>query len=143
MLMTQKQDKGGSLTSVEPEKCWVIIGFNLGLFWIGRLKYLNTGDPTRVTFPEEEVFCRDEDRADVIGFFHTHPNSMANPSAVDHGTMQAWVMALGKPLVCAIHGKNGIRSWFYDAQGTVPRAGRIFKILGLVAGVNPIVINTR
>jgi proteasome lid subunit RPN8/RPN11 len=56
------------------------------------------------------AMAREEERGDVVGFWHTHPAGAGTaPSRRDIRTMQAWCSALGKPLLCLIseEGREG------------------------------------
>jgi hypothetical protein len=56
------------------------------------------------------TLAREEERGDVVGFWHTHPAGAGTaPSGRDIRTMQAWCSALGKPLLCLIseEGRGG------------------------------------
>ena len=120
------------------EHCWVILGQLIGACWFGRLVYLTEGEPSEVEFNAEQILERDFRKRDVIGFVHTHPNSQALPSATDQGTMHAWVTALGKPLVCGIHGNDGLKSFVYAEDESNAVQGRIFRVGRFVWGVNTI-----
>jgi hypothetical protein len=76
------------------------------------------GGPTSVEFDGPAVLAREEKRADVVGFLHTHPDFPAEPSARDVATMQAWVSSFGKPLLCVIHGTNGLAGYVFDSDGS-------------------------
>lgn len=100
----------------ENEKCWVILGVRQGRFWVGRLKYMSTGEPHRVPFQADDVFERELECHDVLGFLHTHPTTAATPSQTDLATMQAWVTALGKPLICGIRGVDGLKTYLFPKE---------------------------
>ena len=84
------------------------------------------------------VLEREESKHDILGFLHTHPNSVASPSRRDHDTMQAWVSALGKPLLCVIEGQDGLAAYCYEddqSRGRRLAAVEAFP-RGLVIGVD-------
>lgn len=120
------------------EQCWVILGRLFGAFWLGRISYLSQGSPSEVEFNASLILEREDDKHDVIGFVHTHPNTDASPSFTDHATMQAWVTALGKPLVCGIDGTDGLKSFVYTDDESKGYEGRIIKFGKFVCGVNTI-----
>jgi hypothetical protein len=68
----------------------------------------------QVEFDGPAVLAREERRHDVIGFLHTHPRFAASPSRRDVVTMQAWVSAFGKPLLCLIRGADGLKGYRFD-----------------------------
>jgi proteasome lid subunit RPN8/RPN11 len=96
------------------EECWVLTGQRRGGVWILRRRRYSTGQPTRVAFDAGWVLRREESHGDVIGFLHTHPIGAARPSLRDLRTMTAWTGAFGKPLLCVIAGRRGMRGWVFD-----------------------------
>ena len=96
------------------EQCWVLVGSRRGPIWYARQITSSAGDPARVEFDGLRVLAREERRRDVVGFYHTHPTFPASPSARDVRTLQAWVSAFGKPLLCVIEGTDGLRAWRFD-----------------------------
>jgi proteasome lid subunit RPN8/RPN11 len=67
-----------------------------------------------VRFDGDRVLRREERRHDVVGFFHTHPGMVAVPSVRDLRTMRAWCSCFGKPLLCVIAGRDGVRGYRFD-----------------------------
>jgi proteasome lid subunit RPN8/RPN11 len=91
-----------------------------------------------VNFDGLGVLRREEERQDVLGFFHTHPTGPEEPSARDVRTMRAWCSAFGKPLVCAIACPEKLAAFRFDPDSTdgVPFAEvRLFP-RGVVIGVD-------
>ena len=74
------------------------------------------GGPASVEFDGPAVLAREERHGDVVGFLHTHPGSPAEPSPRDIATMQAWVSSFGKPLLCLIHGTNGLAGFLFGSD---------------------------
>jgi proteasome lid subunit RPN8/RPN11 len=63
------------------------------------------------------VLNREEERGDVVGFYHTHPSGLAAPSVRDVRTMRAWVSAFGKPLLCLIESQGSLVAFgFHDDE---------------------------
>lgn len=98
------------------EQCWILLGKTLNSFWCGKLTKMTKGKPTSVTFDPYFVLERD----DLLGFFHSHPGMLAIPSGTDHDTMKAWVCSAGKPLICCIIGKDGLRAYQYNDDESPP-----------------------
>ncbi|MEM7347147.1 MAG: Mov34/MPN/PAD-1 family protein [Chloroflexota bacterium] len=86
------------------EISYIITGQQRGRIWYGRLQQRQIGEPTQVEFDWSWALTREENRGDVLGFYHTHPTGHNSLSQRDIATMQAWVSSLGKPLLCAIKG---------------------------------------
>jgi hypothetical protein len=109
-----------------------LTGGYFGRYWWGLGQWRNEGTPANVDFDYQLVLDRDEEHGDIIGFFHTHPMTQANPSMTDYTTMGGWTVCFGKPLVCVIKGTDGLRAnWFIDDEtehikGFVRRFGNIF-----------------
>lgn len=100
------------------EECWVLVGrFFPGRWWCGFRTRYTVGDPGSVRFNPQWVLKRHDDIGDIMGFDHTHPNTLGSPSSTDYATMRAWVGPFGLhlPLVCIIRGTDGVRAhWFLD-----------------------------
>jgi hypothetical protein len=137
MIQLNSHSNAPAQLAAENEHCWVILGRRLGVFWYGRLVYLATGEPSQVEFDWDMVFQREETKGDVVGFLHTHPNTNAHPSPTDHATMKTWVTAMGKPLICSIDGSDGLKSFWYQAEWTLPTETRIRKFGSWVVGSIP------
>ena len=72
------------------------------------------GQPAQVEFDAAWVLAREEQRGDVLGFYHTHPFSQPLPSETDLRTMRAWASAFGKPLLCLIESIDGLAAFRFD-----------------------------
>lgn len=80
------------------ERCWIVYGFWIGPFVIGKLKYLSEGETCSVDFDWQKGLSKY-----VLGWFHTHPESVSlSPSNEDIKTMKSWVRTLERPLICGI-----------------------------------------
>lgn len=95
------------------ELCWILVGERRGRVWLCRRLRPVRGEAARVCFDAAWVLNREERQGDVLGFFHTHPGMRSTPSARDVRTMRAWASAFGKPLLCLIEGKDGLRGWLF------------------------------
>jgi proteasome lid subunit RPN8/RPN11 len=96
------------------EQYWTLIGERRGRIWYMRRIGHRTGGPASVTFDGPGVLRREEERRDVLGFMHTHPDGPAQPSARDVLTMRAWCSAFGKPLMCAIACPQTLAAFRFD-----------------------------
>lgn len=96
------------------EECWVLLGQRRGRVWYARRTAYTVGEPHAVAFDHAAVLEREEQRGDVIGFYHTHPEGKARPSQRDLRTMRAWVGAFGKPMLCLIEGVDGLIGYRFD-----------------------------
>lgn len=77
-----------------------------------------------MAFDGQWVLQREEERGDVVGFYHTHPGGSPNPSQRDLNTMRAWCSCFGKPLLCVIESPEGLGAFrFDDDQSTGVRLG--------------------
>lgn len=106
-----KEDKA---KTCEIEECWMLVGQHRGRIWYGRRIQYSHGNQVRVCFDGAWALKREEDRGDVIGFLHTHPNGPSAPSGRDVRTMRAWCSAFGKPLVCVIADPDGMHGYRFD-----------------------------
>lgn len=103
-----------SATKRVVERCWTLVGQHEPPFWCARRARPTAGKPDSVEFDGAWVLEREEDRGDIVGFYHTHPSGPLAPSARDDRTMQAWVSALGKPLLCLIEAGGKVHAFRYD-----------------------------
>jgi hypothetical protein len=87
------------------ERCWILVGAPDadGMTWTVAMAREDQGAAARCEADWAWTLHREEERGDVAGFFHTHPpGGGVRPSERDLRTMQAWTLALGKPLLCLI-----------------------------------------
>ena len=96
------------------EISYILLGEQRNGIWHGRLNWRASGSPASVEFDWERVLSREEKYGDIIGFFHTHPGGMHNPSNRDDKTMHAWSNSFGKPLLCIIEASKEVGAWIYD-----------------------------
>jgi len=96
------------------EVCCVLLGeFSNGI-WHAKLSWRKSGAHASVEFDGNRVMAREEECADVVGFYHTHPEGFVEPSNRDNRTMRAWCFSFGKPLICAIGTSAGIKAWVFE-----------------------------
>jgi len=96
------------------EECWALLGRHRGRIWYARRVGRTLGQPASVEFDGLWVLRREEQRLDVVGFYHTHPGGQPRPSARDVRTMRAWAGAFGKPLLCVIASPQGLAGYRFD-----------------------------
>jgi proteasome lid subunit RPN8/RPN11 len=89
-----------------------------------------------VRFDGPWVLQREEQRRDVVGFYHTHPDGPAIPSKRDVRTMRAWCSSFGKPLLCLIDSPTELRGYRFAEDGSYRELG-IVEVFprGVVIGV--------
>jgi hypothetical protein len=119
------------------EQCWVLVGGIDGDLWWGKKVRPHEGSPASVAFDPNYAMKRDEQYGDVVGFIHTHPSFTAHYSMRDDRTMKAWVLSLGKPLVCCILGTDGLRAWWYLNDEDPPVEYQAKGLRGIVFGMTP------
>lgn len=102
------------------EICYILIGKRIGRFWFGRLVKKVIGSPGSVEFDWEWVLKREEEKGDVIGFWHSHPSGEIELSFRDSHTTIAWETCFYKPLLCVI---QVARQW---------RCYRCFRYYGVI-----------
>jgi hypothetical protein len=95
------------------EIAYIITGERRGHFWYGRLQQRQMGQPTTVEFDWAWTLDREARRGDVLGFYHTHPGNLSQPSPRDIITMRAWVSCLGKPLLCIIKSQTRLVGYLF------------------------------
>ena len=86
----------------QKEICYVMLGKSKLRFTHGKLVRKTIGKTASVGFDWSWVLKREEQKGDVIGFWHTHPNGNLKPSERDRKTMGAWIDCFGKSLLCII-----------------------------------------
>ncbi len=96
------------------ELCWTLLGRGRGRIWYARKVAATAGGPASVEFDGLWVLNREEQRGDVVGFYHTHPGGQPRPSSRDVRTMRAWAGAFGKPLLCVIASPEGLAGYRFD-----------------------------
>jgi proteasome lid subunit RPN8/RPN11 len=85
-------------------------------WWYGWVDFSTYVEGECASVPFDLDYVRTQ--KNIIGFFHTHPFSVAEPSHTDLGTMKGLVFETGKPLLCMIHGIDGSRHhWFVNDVG--------------------------
>ena len=114
------------------EECWPLVGERRGRLWLARKLRQTVGSPASVEFDGPAVLAREEKRHDIVGFLHTHPGFPAEPSARDIATMQAWVSAFGKPLLCLIHGTDGLAGYVFYSDDS--RGERLIQVESFARG---------
>lgn len=113
------------------ERAWVLTGRRyVSSYWWLHLHRLQEGTPSSVACDYAWALTREEQRRDVVGFYHTHPGFSAIPSARDVRTMWAWVASFGKPLLCAIDGIDGLRGYWFTDDETMPQEQRMYRLPG-------------
>ena len=98
------------------EQCWTLVGQRRGPFWYARRRQPTQGLPHQVACDAVWTLAREEQREDVAGFFHTHPPGATSLSQRDVRTMQAWVSAFGKPLLCLIECERQLTAYRFDSD---------------------------
>jgi len=116
------------------EQCWILMGHRGRWSWGCKYDLHTEGKPAAVAFDPDYVW---ENRDKIIGWAHTHPNMEASPSNTDDITMKAWCNSLGKPLLCCIDGKDGLRSYWYMDDESQPIEVRSIRIRSKIYGLLP------
>ncbi len=98
------------------EKSAILTGQCQGRIWFARLRQFCSGEPTSVEFDWAWVLEREERCGDVLGFYHTHPAGLINPSGRDVRTMRAWVSCLGKALLCVIQSETDLTTYVFETD---------------------------
>lgn len=109
------------------EHGWIMVGKRKGRYWRGRYMRHSSGGAAHVQVHGSWTMRREEEKGDVIGFYHTHPTFPADPSDRDIRTMQAFVSCFGKPLLCVIKGTDGVRAFIFDSDESEGREVRVCK----------------
>ena len=119
------------------EHCWVLLGHSDGDLWHGNMHKMSVGMPCSVAFDPDYVLRREEEKGDVIGFYHTHPSFPAHPSCRDDRTMWAMVCSFGKPMVCLIKGVDGLHAWWYVDDESPAEEFQVKQLGTFLFGVTP------
>jgi proteasome lid subunit RPN8/RPN11 len=113
------------------------VGRRQGRVWYGKRVRPSTGERASVGFDGLWVLKREEERHDVLGFFHTHPDGPSSPSTRDVRTMRAWCIAFGKPLLCVIASPEALHGYRFDHDDSEGVELEFVELLprGVVVGV--------
>lgn len=97
------------------EVCKILVGHKINNVFIATGLDRTVGQPASVAFDYRKVYNYFTNPLfSFVGFYHTHPSFLNEPSSIDYRTMVSWVDSLGKPLLCAIEGINGLAGhWFF------------------------------
>jgi len=119
------------------EEYWTLVGTRRAAIWLARRIDHRTGDAAAVRFDGGAVLRREEQRHDVLGFLHTHPDCKPEPSNRDVRTMRAWCSAFGKPLWCVIASPAGLAGFRFDDDSSHGVAFAVVEVFprGVVVGV--------
>lgn len=100
------------------EEVWFVFGFKIGKWVIGYLEYQNYGEACSVKFNTKKAFFGKKEskkfNSNLIGFYHSHPGGDTYPSNQDNETMDTWVKATGKPLICGIFSNGEQKCFLYN-----------------------------
>jgi len=120
-------------TNIKSERSWALVRlFSCGLFDICIAKYPTIGEPHEVRLAWDKVLDREETKGDIVGFYHTHPNSSGNfYSEKDRVTMTDWCSCFGKLLYCVIKSKTATKTFHFNKEGHQETTAA-FKIGSLV-----------
>ncbi len=80
------------------EECFFLYGLKIFGFYFGLLRHHSVGKRSEVRFNWKKVAKAHF----LLGFFHSHPPGCFYCSERDKETMNAWVRAEGRPLICGI-----------------------------------------
>lgn len=105
-----------STVTTKHEIAAILIGEYRNGIWHARLNWRTHGDVVSVEFDWKKVLDREEEKGDVVGFFHTHPDGFSSFSSRDVRTMQSWCNCFGKPLLCLIECESITRAWVFNAD---------------------------
>ena len=117
-----------------PEHCWTLIGERdraRGTYRVRAVRE-SSGEAARVQADWAWSLKREEKEGDVQGFFHTHPpRGGVEPSPTDIRSMQAWTLALGKPLLCLIAEEGSLAAaagYLFAENGGAMRKMRLSQV---------------
>lgn len=93
------------------EECWVLRGVGSERFmWVWRECYISNGSAGSVDFDWEKAW---DDKL-LVGWRHTHPGTKFDfPSSIDDRTMESWVKATGRSMVCGVTCQDSTRYYLY------------------------------
>lgn len=80
------------------EECFFLYGIKVFGLYLGFLRHHSVGKRSEVRFNWEKVVKANF----LLGFFHSHPPGCLYCSAQDKETMNAWIRAEGRSLICGI-----------------------------------------
>ena len=112
-------------------------GFIRGTYWYGKGHWPSEGSPASVAFNYQDIYDREREHHDVVGFYHTHPHCIGFPSSTDYRTMAGWTVAFGRPLACLIEGTDGLHGWWFIDDETEPVEGWVRQFNGCFIGKVP------
>lgn len=112
------QSKDMTTSNKTVEICYVLLGEIRENKLSAKMSWRKSGTPHSVQFDWNRVMNREEEHADVVGFYHTHPEGFSELSSKDESTMRAWTFCFGKPLICAVATSKGIRAWCFEIDGS-------------------------
>ncbi len=108
------------------EQSWILVGQPVSGGWLATKRRHIGGKAASVEADWRWALAREEQRGDVIGFFHTHPRGFGTqPSDRDIQTIQAWCSAFGKPLLCLIADGRTLTAYVFENDESV---GQIAKV---------------
>lgn len=117
------------------EKCWSLMGEEFDGIWVLKMTGETEGTPASVSFNHELVMRAEDNGTPFVGWLHSHPYWTAVPSDRDVKTMGAWCLSLGRPLLCAITGSDGLRGWWFLDDETPPVEKKLVQIpFGIILG---------
>jgi len=93
------------------------------------------GNPVEVEFDWRAVYRLEDRTGAVVGFYHTHPEGMADMSGTDEKTMRGWTASLGKPLLCVIRSGDEVVAWEFVPGRRTRRAQAATICRGVVVAV--------
>jgi len=122
------------------EVSYILIGKRSDPFRFGRLVRKRKGAPGSVEFDWEWALEREEEKGDVLGFYHTHPYG-SGISGRDIKTMMAWASCFGKNLLCIIEDSSSRKNKAYvfpshsDVIAFYPYR-EVLRVFRLILGVH-------
>lgn len=97
---------------MQNEVSYILIGKRSDSFRFGRLVRKKRGTLSSVEFDWKWALEREEEKGDVLGFYHTHPYG-SGISGRDIKTMMAWTSCFGKALFCIVEDSSSRRNKAY------------------------------